>query len=441
MWIKWVDVIHSKEIYLHPMTLHELGLKKNQLICINYGAYKNYKRVRVQTGVNKGCIVLSSIHSNQFVFPKDIKYRIHYTNGEFYVGPVIGLIVGRSQTSLTPKKLEVLKERLNQITVGLIFVSCQDFIDYKNRCMKGFYFNKDGEWKEGIFPFPSVLYSRSYINKVDCKRLSEDSDVKIIHNCRMTKTKLWKLLSDDPNVNQHLPYTKKLLCTSDFIDMSRKFQVLYLKPTNLSRGRGIIQVTKTPKGFVFRDYKNNEHVVTNQIELDMVLETLTNKHPYLIQQGVPFHNKDRLLDFRVYMQKDQTLDWQCSGIYGRLSKPKRVVTNLKHSQQVFSFDEAIERFYHLKGEKVQQVEVEIINVCKKICIALEKQNQIIGDVAIDIVVSPNHHIWVLEVQVSYAADERLYHLPKNMALKVWKTPIQYAIAVTGFLNHIKTKTE
>ncbi|MBM6618223.1 hypothetical protein JR050_11190 [Bacillus sp. RD4P76] len=64
---------------------------------------------------------------------------------------------------------------------------------------------------------------------------------------------------------------------------------------------------------------------------------------------------------------------------------------------------------------------------------MERKGQVIGDVALDIVLDSNKRIWLLEVQINYGVDERLYQLLSDGSYKkVWTTPIEHAKALSGY---------
>lgn len=430
---KWYD---TKFILMNSNTMKQINFKENQLIPINYGNLTIVRALEINENLADETIGLSNHFTEEVTFPTDVKIEVQIKNNEIHLGPLIGMLLVKNHEKLTTKVLEHFKERIpsNETGVGVVFVGSQDWIDVKRKLIRGYYYSVHGEWKEGIFPFPKVLYNRTYLKKSHYKRLKKNVDMKVFNNCLMTKSKLWRLLRKDPSVNMHLPYTQTLSDLKSFIAMINHFKTVYLKPTNLSRGRGIYKAERLKLGYLIKDTNNQEKVLFTEQELENFITSLTKNRNYIIQQGVPYMYGKSLVDFRVYMQKDETKNWNCSGIYGRVSKPNRVITNLKHSQEVLTIDLALKRFFRLQKARRLEIQQEMIQVCKSVCTALEEKNQILADVAIDVVVDNQLKVWVLEVQVSYAADERLYQLPKSIYEKVWQTPISYAKALTGFKN-------
>lgn len=431
MIVKWLD---TQNIIMNSNTHKKLNFDINQRIPVSYGNITLNKHTEINEQFEDNTIGLSRQFSGEIFVPPNVICEAQIKNNEIHVGPLIGMLLVKNHEKLTTKVLEHFKERIpsNETGKGVVFVGSQDWIDVKRKLIRGYYYSVHGEWKEGIFPFPKVLYNRTYIKKSHYKRLKRNVEMKVFNNCLMTKSKLWRLLRKDPSVNMHLPYTQTLSDLNSFIAMINHFNTVYLKPTNLSRGRGIYKAEKLKLGYLIKDTNNQEKILFTEQELENFITSLTKYRNYIIQQGVPYMYGKSLVDFRVYMQKDETKNWNCSGIYGRVSKPNRVITNLKHSQEVLTIDLALKRFFRLQKAQRFEIQQEMIQVCKNVCTALEEKNQILADVAIDVVVDNQLKVWVLEVQVSYAADERLYQLPKSIYEKVWQTPISYAKALTGF---------
>lgn len=419
---------------MNSNTMKRLKFKESQIISVIYGNLCIKKEIELNGLLEDDTIGFSNRFSQDVTFPTDVRLEVLIRNNEIHLGPLIGMLLVKDHEKLTTKVLERLKERIpsNEKGKGVVFVVSQDWIDVKKKLLRGYYYSVQGEWKEGVFPFPTVLYNRTYIKKSYFNKLRKNVEMRVFNNCLMTKTKLWKLLRKDASVNQHLPFTQTLRGVSSFLAMINHFDAVYLKPTNLSRGRGIYKAEKIKLGYLIKDTNNQEKVLFTEQELEQFITSLTEKRQYIIQQGVPFMYGKSLVDFRTYMQKDETKNWNCSGIYGRISKPNRVITNLKHSQEVLPLDQALKKFFNLNRTQRLEIEQEIIQVCKNVCIALERKKQNLADVAIDVVVDKQMKVWVLEVQVSYAADERLYQLPKSIYKKVWQTPLMYAKALTGF---------
>ncbi|PIB52451.1 hypothetical protein AOA57_00390, partial [Pseudomonas sp. 2588-5] len=55
-----------------------------------------------------------------------------------------------------------------------------------------------------------------------------------------------------------------------------------------------------------------------QLENDPIIDKIIrNKEDYMIQQDVGYLHDTRNVDFRIYMQKNETQEWTCTGLIAR----------------------------------------------------------------------------------------------------------------------------
>ncbi|WP_077211708.1 YheC/YheD family protein [Bacillus dakarensis] len=401
---------------------------------LHYGKLRISKTLKIDNSLPDDCVAVENKFTESVTLPRDVIYEVEMQGHQLLFGPLIGIMISKSQLDLTKKKLEILKERVGDYETlkGVVFASSHDQIDIQNKLIKGYYYTKNGDWEEGVFPFPKVLINRPFMKKTFYKRLSEVEKIIIFNNCSLSKEKFWRLLSKDPVTTQYLPFTRRLNTADNLIEMLSKYKTVYIKPSNLSKGRGIYQAKQHTDGIILKRGRRKAITAKNFNDLSAFVEKITSKRRYLIQQAVPYRYGYSLVDFRLYLQKDETLDWNCSGIYCRVSRPRSVVTNLKHCQEIVPFEIGLRKYYGLNYDEVTNIENLMYTISKRICKSLEERGQNIADVALDIVIDSQLHIWVLEVQVNYAIDERLYRLPPEVSKKVWQTPLRYAKALLRF---------
>lgn len=65
---------------------------------------------------------------------------------------------------------------------------------------------------------------------------------------------------------------------------------------------------------------------------------------------------------------------------------------------------------------------------------MEQQGFKLGDVAIDFIIDGNLKVWLLEVQINYAAEIKALRTEDEQAIlnKILPTPLEYAKALTVF---------
>ena len=316
--VNWLEHTDSKKIFMNQSVLNRLNLKENQLIPVTFGTLKINKKILINNELHDDMIGLSPHLTEDIQFPREVIYDVLIKDDEINIGPLIGMLVTKDHQKLTPKRLEIAKERIPsyESVKGVIFVGCHDWIDIPKKLIKGFYYTRKGEWKKGIFPFPTALYNRAYIKSENFMKLTKKVNMHVFNNCLMTKSKLWKLLCKEPSVNHHLPFTQTLKDVNSFLVMIEHFKTVYLKPTNLSRGRGIIQATKEKIGYRVKGSNNQEQFLFTKQEIEQFISSLSEKHNYLVQQGVPYKYGRSLIDFRVICKRTKQKSGILQGFMG-----------------------------------------------------------------------------------------------------------------------------
>lgn len=135
----------------------------------------------------------------------------------------------------------------------------------------------------------------------------------------INKWRFWSILSKNNSMGNYLPHTNKLKGFESLDNMLNLYNSVYLKPYDLSRGRGIIIVHKSKDGCHFIDRFKTETILKNNIDVEDYLYSLTTSNKYIIHQSVPFKFENKNVDLRVYLQKNKTKQWNCSGIATRVS--------------------------------------------------------------------------------------------------------------------------
>ena len=175
-----------------------------------------------------------------------------------------------------------------------------------------------------------------------------------------------------------------------------------MKPLNGTLSRGLFKVIKLEEGYGLK-HKQGEDMLsfsTSEEAAKYINEEVIRKYRYIIQQAInPLRVKGRHMDFRVIMQKNETLDWQCTGIIALIGSRGDICSNwvvqltLKISYMI-NLISLNSRYLSLR---------EKFRACKLVCEALESPEENYGDLGFDVVVDEEFKIWVLE------ANKRHYY--------------------------------
>jgi hypothetical protein len=136
-------------------------------------------------------------------------------------------------------------------------------------------------------------------------------------------------------------------------------------------------------------------------------------------------------DIRVVMQKNIKHEWVCHGIECRLAKGGKLITNISRGGSALSISEALKLSF---GSKVvpSVIKKEIIDICKQLCLRLEKEGDVFAEFGMDIAIDIHQKYWIIEsnLRPSYNGFKR--YMDYNNYLFLCSAPLAYAGSLAGF---------
>jgi glutathione synthase/RimK-type ligase-like ATP-grasp enzyme len=446
MWITIEVVDHGEKVVFLP----EIMMRKFQ------------RKVKVFFGRNKSSVKLISerelelVEENSFDNPQRIRissklaevlnlperliYQMKYDRFSITIGPVIGLLLGGHNYLYSPSHMEKYSDRFgiyNKIG-GLIYAFSYKSIDWKEEVVYGLYYNNvDKKWCYGKFPLPKVIYRRDFHTdpKME-RRLDSVCNGKMFNSWRFTKYFFYKHVRRDKELKKHLPATKlsrNYEQVKMFIDNNKS---IILKPTHLSRGRGICIISKEVGHYKVMDYRNRI-VEEKKLQDDEALKAFfeDNKEffdKYLMQKllllakvdGAPF-------DIRVVMQKEAPKQWKCTGIECRVAGKETLVTNISRGGYALTLDKALLSAFPQSAEEQDSIKKRVYSLCRKICRSLEKTGHHFAELGMDIAVDEQGFLWIIEVNV-FPSFKGFKTMDYDTYLDIRHTPMLYAAHLAGF---------
>lgn len=405
-------------------------------INFRFGSWEKELSVQYLDGLSEDVIGLSGNLRDDVFIPDDLLYEINTSEDSLSLGPVILYLVSKRLI----KNLGKLKKRFKKIVPlnGLIIVSTASGINTENNTIKGYYLQPksntmNSNWKEGVFPYPGAVFKRNGLPKSLNKHLYVMTNGRVFNSNFFNKWEMWKWLSPNQFIRSHIPHTTELNTLAEIYDMLDVYPSIYLKPKNGSQGKGIIEIKRKDNLYQITDDKNR----ATQMESEsigshpVIKRVLKQKKKYIIQQGVPVQHDSRNVDFRIYMQKDETKQWKCSGLIARFAKPGSITTNLHHLDYLLPGKEALEKLFCLDQHDVELLVQKIVNICKEACQTLD-QHGCYGDLAVDFILDNDLHVWILEMNKRYGYKS--FSLIEDSILygEIIRNPFLYASAIAGF---------
>lgn len=430
--VNWITTEEVDTIYF-PKNFSGSELASLEKITFHFGSWQREVSVRISEDLPVQMIGLSENLRDE-VFIPDLFYEMRITEDQVKLGPIILYLVSKRFI----KRLDKIKERIeNFVPVnGLILLSTVSGINTESETIEGYYFQpktstKEAEWIEGIFCYPGAIFKRVPVPAEIDKHLYERTNGCIFNSNYFSKWEMWKWLEPDSFIRNHLPYTLELNTVEDIYHMLEGYRSIYLKPKDGSGGKGIIQIKYDDHFYQIITSKQQVSKVVSLDDNPLIQSVVKKKNKYMIQQGVPFVHESRNIDFRIYMQKDETKQWKYSGLIARFAKPGSVTTNLRNLDCLLEGKEAFRQLFGLDQDSIDQLEQKVVNICLHACLLLD-QHGCFGDIAIDFILDNDMHVWLLEMNKRYGYKSFSLIGDVKLFNDIIKKPFLYASALAGF---------
>lgn len=436
--IQWMASVKENQILLSDSLFERLS--QPSVLTIHFGSYEKELTVLKDVNLKKETIGLPMNLSNSYTIPTELPYECLLKNGQIYIGPVIAYVVKGSLENYNDEALSIFLPRFKayEETKGIIFICTKEAINIEDSKVAGYYYSpietKDGgRWSYGEFPLPDVIFNRSFLRKSKISMLQEKIGDVIFNSSYLNLDKwlIWRYLSKKKKLRMHLPYTEKYSDVDQLMRLLDKYGVLYIKARRNSRGRGIFHLCKADNGFIVQDQKQRYTLLQNKKQL----KTFFNQNiisSSIVQQPVPFKYGNRVLDFRIYLQKNEKREWSFQGFTTRVSKEGSKVTNTIGREDLLRGEEALSTIYQLDEETALRIQNEMGELVKSAVQVYEERGMHLADIAADLILDDNLHLWLLELQLNYASEKKVFEIPSEIFNKIMITPFKYAKAITKY---------
>jgi hypothetical protein len=425
---------NQNAIYLNENTIKEMEIK-SQTITLHFGNRTKNLKIIPDKNLGREEIIIPKSLTKSLSIPI-LKYECYFKGNHMYVGPVIGYFV--TTGNYNKQYLQKLRFIEYRGINGLIFIFKRSGINKLTETIDGYYYHPEtNAFIKGTFPYPSAMFIRTRIKPSTYRYFSYHIGKKIFNYpfINGSKWKFYSAMSKRKNIKNHLPETVRYHGVASVIRMVNNYQSVYLKPLNLSRGRGILHVRKLKNGYRVSTPKGYRKIVKTKKRLAAVLKNKLSKNGnYIVQQEIRFKKSKNKMDFRVYIQKDETKQWRYSGMETKVAKAGSVISNSKNRERIIPGDKAFKDIFNMNDSQAKQKKEELTRLCIKVLEAMERDGAKLGDAAVDFVMDRNRKIWLLEVQVNYASEKKAYRTKDERLVLpyILPTPFKYAKALSGF---------
>ena len=316
--------------------------------------------------------------------------------------PLIGICVSK----VKPLFESLVKERLEQYPGDATLIAFHiENLNLARRNVRGVYWEKKGQGinrKEGMFPFPDVIYLQCHVDNNVIKQIEGILGRKVFNNFIFDKWECWKLLKKDKEIRNHLPYTQRLKNRTNLYLFLHQYKDIFLKPINASTAhssKGIFRVILQREGNVKIFYREKNKMQEKGFKSyqkfqDWIFPKLSPKD-YVLQKSIEtMKDSENATDIRINMNKNSRGEWEVSMIL------VRVATNVSHVIPRFATFYSISDFIKMitdNEEKRGELERSIGNIGLKICRSFDKSGYHMADLGIDLGMDKNGHVWIFEI--------------------------------------------
>ncbi|MFC5529601.1 YheC/YheD family protein [Cohnella yongneupensis] len=244
-----------------------------------------------------------------------------------------------------------------------------------------------------------------------------------IQRVHSKKAKTDALLAD-PYLQEFVPDTRSFN-EQTVREMLVKYGMIYVKPVKGTYGKGVIRVeyrAGEEEPYFFQSGESKYRFDSFE-RMYSKLVSVKRDRAYLSQQGIHLLTyKKRRFDLRVMVQKNPANRWETTGMIGRLSHPRKIVTNYHSGGTPLPVESLLSP--SLDSEQVQDLMEKLREHGVKVAGALERKFPRIKEIGVDVALDDKFKPWILEVNT--LPDVYLFlKLPKR---SVFRRMYAYAVA-------------
>jgi glutathione synthase/RimK-type ligase-like ATP-grasp enzyme len=225
-----------------------------------------------------------------------------------------------------------------KLGIDMLVMTPEDLHPTRNKVNAWLYSPEQG-WYRKWSDIPDIIYDRcrfqrTYRFQLLRKFRAEYKDLLFLNRPMAHKWGVHQHLQKNAGIRPHLPATVSYRQPSDLQLFLRKYDLVYLKPSDGTGGRGVIRIESLNNGLYLIGARDKTRRIMPQqrvkaAEIPDRLARFDLKNKYLIQQGIQTELKDgRVHDFRLLMQKNGHGQWEATGCAGRIGAKRSITSNL-----------------------------------------------------------------------------------------------------------------
>lgn len=436
--------VDTNSILISKALAKKLDLKNEENIIFYVGQTKKILKVKIaSTGKDVLSFSLANIVFKKMYLKSSQKYSIRSNDNEVHIGPVVGIMADFFNDTKRPfggqthfiKQLLISGKAIGQICFAFSPYS----VDIAKGIIIGYTYGRRG-WIKSAFPIPDVIYPRERAysrTKLQMRKRLESLGVTLLNPTLVGKWETHKLLMENQQLHKFLPETRLVTSFNEVGQMLKKYDGIYLKPVAGSQGKNIINVTKKKASLIYEfKYMNEERLVKgsagNLNNLKAYLRKVMGNRSYIVQKEIKLiKSEGNIVDVRVLVQKDNTGEWDITGIACRIGSNGSITSNISSGGSGKKIEEILTQHIALEGDR-RRIMDDIYYLSIEATKTIEKNIGQSGEMGIDLGIDTSGNVWFIEANIRPA--RQVFNLigEPDTRLKSVERPMLYARYLAGF---------
>lgn len=312
-----------------------------------------------------------------------------------------------------------------------------DVYDSKKMIHALVYDPKKRSWSRQWRSFPNMIFDRCRIQRnhrfEQLKKFrSRYAHLNYLNRPLRDKWTVYQMLLRKSKFRAHLPKTFMLQSSSDAFNLLSEYSSVYVKPINGTGGRGIVRVEKLGKDlYLIQGRKQNRSIIPAQklhkSRLGTFLVNWRGSGRFLVQQGIQIKlPSGKVHDYRMLVQKNGRGEWEVTGCAGRIGAPRSVTSNLHGGGRAVSMKTLLAQSIS-SDEKRQEVRRTAEKLSLEIAAYLESSIGALCELALDLAIDKNGHVYLLEVNPKPAREVFIQSGDLEVYRRAIIKPLEYAL--------------
>ncbi|GAA4716711.1 YheC/YheD family protein [Brevibacillus fulvus] len=322
--------------------------------------------------------------------------------------PTIGIVTSRTGKRFSEQLyLRRLVREGQELGMNIFLFAPRD-VSLKRRIVNGYVPLATRGWKRQIFPWPDLVIDRYRYYPLPEHNAYLSFRKKPLFpytSSRFSnKWNVYQVLSQDEQMQAYLP--ESVAYTHDQMEqMLASYPMLYIKPTNGTGGRSILQVEQKEDGFLLKGRDRDRNIALAFLDTleelyawvdGWVNEQRRGSEGFFIQQGLYLELlPEQRVDLRVLIQKDHKGDWDITGMAARVGRTDSSTSNLHGGGKAMEAVAVLAKYFGpVKADR-------ILADCRRLAYrAVYKVEQHYGQMmefGIDVGVDIEGNVWLIEM--------------------------------------------